>query len=133
MYNVTTVRLQRKLPVAFYNGRKVNHLLCFNCFNGYIELLGELGIIDPLVKKFGSFRELKKYAKVAPDPELLGKIKVCTPRVVTKISSCQVNTTSRWGKKQLGVSFGSIFLLFSFESSRGPRYRSRRKSPAPAP
>ena len=30
-----------------------------------------------------------------------------------KISSCWVNTTSRQGKKQLGVSFGSIFLLFS--------------------
>ena len=31
------------------------------------------------------------------------------------------NTTSRWGIKQLGISFGSIFLLFSYESSRGPR------------
>ena len=87
MYNVITVRLQRKLSVAFYNGRKVNHLLCFNCFNGYIELLGELGIIDPLVKKFGSFRELKKYAKVAPDPELLGKIKVCIP-ILGRTSMC---------------------------------------------
>ena len=34
-------------------------------------------------------------------------------RVVTKISSCQVNATSRQGIKQLGVSFGSVFLLFS--------------------
>ena len=50
-------------------------------------LLGELGIIDPLVKKFGSFRELKKYAKVAPDPELLGKIKVCTP-ILGRTSMC---------------------------------------------
>ena len=41
--------------------------------------------------------------------------------VVTKISSCQVNTTSRKGMKQLGISFGSIFLLFSSESSQGPR------------
>ena len=40
-------------------------------------------------------------------------------RDVTKISSCRVNARSRWGIKQLGVSFGSIFLLFSFESSRG--------------
>ena len=38
---------------------------------------------------------------------------------VTKISSCRVNTTSRRGIKQLGISFGSIFLLFSFKSSRG--------------
>ena len=29
---------------------------------------------------------------------------------VTKISSCGVNTTSRQGIKQLGISFGSIFL-----------------------
>ena len=31
-------------------------------------------------------------------------------RDVTKISSCRVNTTSRQGIKQLGISFGSIFL-----------------------
>ena len=39
-------------------------------------------------------------------------------RVVTKISSCQANTKSRRRIKQLGVSFLSIFLLFSFESSQ---------------
>ena len=37
---------------------------------------------------------------------------------VTEISSCRVNTTSKWGIKQLGFSFGSIFLPFSYESSR---------------
>ena len=42
------------------------------------------------------------------------------PRVVTKTSSCRVNTTSRRGIKRLGISFGSIFLLFSNKSSRGP-------------
>ena len=36
-----------------------------------------------------------------------------------KISSFRVNTTSRLGIKQLGISFGSIFLLFSNKSSRG--------------
>ena len=41
-------------------------------------------------------------------------------RVVTKISSCRRNTTSRRGIKQLWVSFDSIFLLFSNESSWGP-------------
>ena len=40
-------------------------------------------------------------------------------RVVTKISSCRVNTTSRREFKQLGISFGSIFLLFSNKSSHG--------------
>ena len=30
-------------------------------------------------------------------------------RVVTKISSCRVNTTNRRGIKRLGISFGSIF------------------------
>ena len=38
-------------------------------------------------------------------------------RVVTKISSCRVITTSRRGIKRLGISFGSIFLLFSNKSS----------------
>ena len=45
-------------------------------------------------------------------------------RVVTKISSCRVNTTSRRGIKQLGIFFGPVILLFSNKSSR-------RKSPAP--
>ena len=38
-------------------------------------------------------------------------------RAIKKISSCQVNTTSRWGIKKVGISIGSIFLLFSNESS----------------
>ena len=41
-------------------------------------------------------------------------------RVVIKVSSCRVNTTSRREIKRLGISFGSIFLLFSNKSSRGP-------------
>ena len=41
-------------------------------------------------------------------------------RVVTKMSSCWVNTTSRRGIKWLGISFGSIFVLFCNKSSRGP-------------
>ena len=39
-----------------------------------------------------------------------------TARAITKIC-CQVNTTSRRGIKQLRISFGSVFLLFSYESS----------------
>ena len=47
------------------------------------------------------------------------KIKnVVINRVVTKISSCWVQTTSRQGIKQLGISFASVFLLFSYESSQ---------------
>ena len=42
-----------------------------------------------------------------------------TVRVITNISSCRVNTTSMQQIKQLGISFGSIFLLFSGESSWG--------------
>lgn len=33
---------------------------------------------------------------------------------VTKILSCQVSITSRQGIRQLGTSFGYIFLLFSY-------------------
>ena len=42
-------------------------------------------------------------------------------RVVTKISICRVNTTSRQGIKQLGICFGSIFFLLSYKSSQGAR------------
>ena len=41
------------------------------------------------------------------------QIKTHQFRVFTKISSCRVNTTSRWGIKQLGISFlylSSVFL-----------------------
>ena len=51
-------------------------------------------------------------------------------KVVSKISSYRVNTTSRRRIKQLGISFGSIFLLFSSESSRGYIRSSWGKSPA---
>ena len=43
-------------------------------------------------------------------------------RAVTKISSCQANTTSRQGGggiKQLGISFGCILFPFSYERSLG--------------
>ena len=43
-------------------------------------------------------------------------------RAVNKISSCQANTTSRRGVggiKQLGISFGCISFLFSYERSWG--------------
>ena len=47
-------------------------------------------------------------------------------RAVTKISSCQVNTTSRWEIKQLGISFGSIFLLFSQPPPQALRFLQSR-------
>ena len=52
-------------------------------------------------------------------------------RVVTKISSCRVNTTSRWGIKPLGISFDSIFLLFANKSSRGPLSSVAGENPRP--
>ena len=52
-------------------------------------------------------------------------------RVVVKISSCRVNTTSRLGIKHLGVSFGSNFLLFSNKSSRGPHSQQPVEIPGP--
>ena len=39
-------------------------------------------------------------------------------RDVTKISNCRVKL-SRWGIRQLGISFGYIFLLFPCESIHG--------------
>ena len=52
-------------------------------------------------------------------------------RVVTKISGCLVNTTSRRGIKQLGTSFSSTFLLFSFESSQGRHSQQPGEIPGP--
>ena len=61
--------------------------------------------------------------------------KTCLPitctRVVTKISSCRVNTTSKRGIKRLGISFGSIFSPFSNKSSRGPLSQQPGKIPGP--
>ena len=54
----------------------------------------------------------------AVEPESMKQ--ACTNRDVTKISSCWVNTTSRQGIKQLGISFGFIFFLFSYVTSQGP-------------
>ena len=51
---------------------------------------------------------------------------------VSKISSSWVNTTSRWGIKQLEISFGSIFLLFFDERSWGPHSQQPGEAPAPA-
>ena len=51
--------------------------------------------------------------------------------VVTKISSCSVNTSSRQGIKQLGISFGSIFLLFSYNSSQGRHSQQPGEIPGP--
>ena len=59
------------------------------------------------------------YASDADYP--INKIKIhIQSRDVTKISSYEVNVTSRRGIKQLGISFGSTFLLLSNESSRRP-------------
>ena len=43
-------------------------------------------------------------------------------RVVTKILSCQVNTTSGQEIKQPGISFGSVFLHFPMKvaGTQGP-------------
>ena len=51
--------------------------------------------------------------------------------IVTKFSSCWVNTTSRWGIKWLGISFGPVFLLFPIEVAGGHSLSSRGKSAAP--
>ena len=54
-------------------------------------------------------------------------------RAVTKILSCQVNTTIRWGIKQLGIFSGSIFLLFSYGSSQGMYSWKPEEIPGPQP
>ena len=91
------------------------HLYAFS-INRFL-ILNELRSSKPFHKR--TFWALHNYALLnirtivqnyTPTPALI--------RVVTKISSCRVNTTSRRGIKQLGISLGSIFLLFSSESYR---------------
>ena len=50
---------------------------------------------------------------------------------VIKFSSSRVNATNKQGIKQLGISFGSIFLLFFFALARGHVHISRGKALAP--
>ena len=54
-------------------------------------------------------------------------------RAVSKILSCQVNTTIRWGIKQLGIFSGSIFLLFSYGSRRRAYSWKPEEIPGPQP
>ena len=62
---------------------------------------------------------------------LLPIISICICiRDVTKISSCWVNTTRGRGTKQLGISFGFIFLLMSYESSQGPHSQQPGENPS---
>ena len=57
------------------------------------------------------------------------KLSLKTRSGLSKISSCRVITTSRRGIKRLGISFGSIFLLFSNKSSWGPLSQQPGKIP----
>ena len=50
---------------------------------------------------------------------------------IQSVSNCWVNTTSRWGIRQLGISFGSIFLLFPMKVTLGHVRSSQGKSLAP--
>ena len=52
-------------------------------------------------------------------------------RVVTKISSCRVNTTSRWESNREGFLLILFFFYFPIKVARGHSLSSRGKSPAP--
>ena len=45
-------------------------------------------------------------------------------RAVIKISRCRANEAGRRGIQQLGILFGSIFLLFSYKGKRGHAHNS---------
>jgi len=85
-----------------------------------------LGIEDPLIRKFGSFSELKKYARAAPDPELLGKIKivethhVLLPQRIEKIKSKAVGNLQQadivfsTAHKAKGLEFDTVRVTDDF-------------------
>ena len=62
---------------------------------------------------------------------LIYNFKSSTGIDVTKISSCRVNTTSGPGIKKLGISFGCMFLPFSYERSWRPHLQQPEKNPGP--
>ena len=51
-------------------------------------------------------------------------------RDVTKILSCWVDTTSRRGINELGISFLLFFFYFPVKVARGHVYSSQGKSPS---
>ena len=56
---------------------------------------------------------------------------ICLQFAGYKISRCRVNTTRRQPIKQLGMSFGSMFLLFPNENSHGAIFIVARENPSP--
>ena len=89
----------------------------------FLFLVAHSGIKDALIKKFRSFSELKNYAKCAPDPELLGKIKVCTTPLWLKgysISYKILSLVRQWDTlfhekpQQRGHFFTATSVLFYF-------------------
>ena len=61
------------------------------------------------------------------------KSKHTNPGLSLRFPSCRVNTTSKQGIKQLGVSFGYIFLQFSYKSSQGLYAWKPEGIPGPQP
>jgi len=54
----------------------------YKLFKAGTNISNRLELTDPVIQKFQSFNELKKYARIAPDIEMLGKIKMsCSPRL----------------------------------------------------
>ena len=68
-------------------------------------------------------KQFTENASVALQQPILTHAHTKCPPVVTMISNSRENTTSSGEIKLLGISYGSIILLFSYESIRG-------KSPA---
>ena len=101
--------------IYYCNSHFPSHLQCGIASNSLANRVMQLWKDLRWRRKIGNFRRRGRHRLMVWSSD------------VTKISSCQVNTTSRWGIKQLVISFGSIFLP-------GTTFviYSRRKSPAPA-
>ena len=84
-----------------------------------INFSQSLGVATPNAIDFEKNLLHRLKVKLAIHRLRCGKRNGINYRVVTKISSCWVNTTSRRGIRRLRISFSSIFLLFSNKSSRG--------------
>ena len=97
-------------------GREKNSV-CFKC--PYLQLYFLAGTVGLSLELLWEVKKKKERKEKKKETRFLKFNIHKKARVVTKISNCRVHAKSRGEIKQLGISFGSIFLLFSYESIWG--------------
>ena len=105
------------------------YVQCKNTEEVAIDWVDEAVCHQGLIKLFIS---LLYFRQEIPNPLLCSEAHThAFSRVVTEISSCRVNTTSRRGIKRLGIFLAVLFFFyFPIKVAGGHSLSSRGKSPA---